>query len=357
VTCHNNPPQVVAHRYVQGAFQTYWTRDNYSQGTQLNCVAVLQASGAKSGDKRPAGVAVAVGKSAPGGESVEVVEADTGSFESDTTVAGSARTIRGTDVDDDDDVDVVAGGSSPSSSLNKGLATNGFVQVLRNTGGTLVPNAATATAGVPVDMDVADLDEDGQADVLVACSSFPDGVSFPAGARPTIALLRGMPSGLRPPTALDPGDPSAVGVAVRVVDADLDGQPDIAVSWQGSTSGGASVFPVRARRQEGGVALSRSLPIVSGQAVLGLTRDARGSLVTVAMPTVLTDSVELIPTDFTAPALPGDLDGSGSVDAGDIGSLLILFGPCTPGEPCVGDLDGSGEVDAGDIGSLLILFS
>jgi hypothetical protein len=49
---------------------------------------------------------------------------------------------------------------------------------------------------------------------------------------------------------------------------------------------------------------------------------------------------------------PGDLDGSGFVDAGDIGSLLILFGSSDPSA----DLDGSGSVDAGDIGSLLILF-
>ncbi|NBX25848.1 MAG: hypothetical protein EBQ99_07340 [Planctomycetes bacterium] len=47
-----------------------------------------------------------------------------------------------------------------------------------------------------------------------------------------------------------------------------------------------------------------------------------------------------------------DLDGSGSVDAADIGSLLVLFGGSGP----AGDLDGSGEVDAADIGSLLICF-
>jgi hypothetical protein len=55
----------------------------------------------------------------------------------------------------------------------------------------------------------------------------------------------------------------------------------------------------------------------------------------------------LLPSDC-----PGDLDGSGLVDAGDIGSLLVLFGET--GGP--GDLDGSGLVDAGDIGSLLVLF-
>jgi hypothetical protein len=57
------------------------------------------------------------------------------------------------------------------------------------------------------------------------------------------------------------------------------------------------------------------------------------------------------------PPCPGDLDGSGVVDAGDIGSLLLLFGDCAGGTPgCTGDLDGSGAVDAGDIGSLLLLF-
>ncbi len=52
------------------------------------------------------------------------------------------------------------------------------------------------------------------------------------------------------------------------------------------------------------------------------------------------------------PPLAGDLDGSCSVDAGDIGALLLLFG--NSGGP--GDLDGSGTVDSGDIGSLLLLF-
>jgi hypothetical protein len=56
--------------------------------------------------------------------------------------------------------------------------------------------------------------------------------------------------------------------------------------------------------------------------------------------------------DLTATCCPGDLDGSGMIDAGDIGSLLLAFGQA--GGPA--DLDGSGMVDAGDIGSLLIGF-
>ncbi len=56
--------------------------------------------------------------------------------------------------------------------------------------------------------------------------------------------------------------------------------------------------------------------------------------------------------DFGAAPCTGDLDTSGAVDSGDIGTLLLLFGQ--NGGP--GDLDASGTVDAGDIGVLLILF-
>jgi hypothetical protein len=51
-------------------------------------------------------------------------------------------------------------------------------------------------------------------------------------------------------------------------------------------------------------------------------------------------------------AVDGDLDGSGTVDAGDIGTMLTLFGTANPRA----DLDHSGTVDSGDIGELLLLF-
>jgi hypothetical protein len=48
---------------------------------------------------------------------------------------------------------------------------------------------------------------------------------------------------------------------------------------------------------------------------------------------------------------PSDLDGDGSVAAGDLAVLLGSWGPVTGEEPS--DLDGSGEVDAGDLATLL----
>jgi hypothetical protein len=50
-----------------------------------------------------------------------------------------------------------------------------------------------------------------------------------------------------------------------------------------------------------------------------------------------------------------DFDCSGSTDSGDLGLLLLNFGPADPGSPY--DLDGSGEVDSGDLGLLLLSFS
>ena len=47
----------------------------------------------------------------------------------------------------------------------------------------------------------------------------------------------------------------------------------------------------------------------------------------------------------------GDLDGSGEVDSGDVGIVLLDTGPCSG---CPTDLDGSGEVDSGDVGLVLL---
>ena len=48
-----------------------------------------------------------------------------------------------------------------------------------------------------------------------------------------------------------------------------------------------------------------------------------------------------------------DLDGNGVVDSGDIGLVLLDFGPC---EGCATDLDGNGVVDSGDLGLVLLDF-
>jgi len=65
------------------------------------------------------------------------------------------------------------------------------------------------------------------------------------------------------------------------------------------------------------------------------------------------------PTSFNLTATnscrnPADLDGSGFVDAADIGYVLLDFGPCGDLANCPADLDHSGDVDSADVGLVLL---
>lgn len=73
-------------------------------------------------------------------------------------------------------------------------------------------------------------------------------------------------------------------------------------------------------------------------------------------PSLVEAAVDEIAISATAcpEASAGDLDANGTVDAADIGLLLLQFGACP--QPCAADLDGNGVVDGGDIGLLLLLF-
>jgi hypothetical protein len=50
----------------------------------------------------------------------------------------------------------------------------------------------------------------------------------------------------------------------------------------------------------------------------------------------------------------GDLDGDGVVGSGDLGFMLLDFGPCAG---CAADLDGNGSVDSGDVAVLLLSYT
>lgn len=53
----------------------------------------------------------------------------------------------------------------------------------------------------------------------------------------------------------------------------------------------------------------------------------------------------------SAPPCPADLDGSGGVDGGDLGTLLAAWGPASPGTRA--DIDGNGLVDGADLAAVL----
>jgi hypothetical protein len=47
--------------------------------------------------------------------------------------------------------------------------------------------------------------------------------------------------------------------------------------------------------------------------------------------------------------IPGDVNGDGVVDVGDLVAVILAWGPCSPQDPCPADLDGNGQVDVGDL--------
>lgn len=62
-------------------------------------------------------------------------------------------------------------------------------------------------------------------------------------------------------------------------------------------------------------------------------------------------TLEVACAGTSCPACPADFDGDGLVAGGDIGRLLLSWGPC-PG--CPEDLTGDDVVDGGDFGALLV---
>jgi len=98
-------------------------------------------------------------------------------------------------------------------------------------------------------------------------------------------------------------------------------------------------------RLDGVIALTNSVRV----RFISLDEGAGGSLVESAVDDVLISAISCVPENNC----PSDLDGNGTVDAADIGAILLAFGDCTG---CPADLDGNGSVDAADIGAILLAF-
>lgn len=135
-------------------------------------------------------------------------------------------------------------------------------------------------------------------------------------------------------------------------------------AWGDNTWGQCTIPPeiLSAPLEPRAVAASgnHSLCLMSNGQVIAWGRNAFGEA---SQPPLLNAARSIAGGGYHSMAItnscPADLDGSEIADAGDIGSLLLLWGPCAPEwfgngvSSCYGDLDQNGDVDSGDLGVLL----
>ena len=182
-------------------------------------------------------------------------------------------------------------------------------------------------------LNLGDLDGDGDVDVACVNSFADEGMVF---LNDGSGLLG---EGIRHDT-----DPFPL--ASDIGDLDGDGDLDWITSsyggdWYLFTNDGDGVFSFH-ESFVSPIAASCSLPV-------DMDRDGDLDLVFVDE---LDDSMLVLRNSgFNPPEVPGDLDGDGDVDGGDLGFLLASWGRCPA--PCPADLDGDGAVTGADIGLLL----
>ena len=344
------PGRVIAYKVSSsGVISTYWTHTLQSSQS-ANCVCVIPPNGANLAPRNslmPVGGSVGVGTSSGGGGSVKTLTGTTGTSTGETSLTESVSRIRGTDIDNDEDTDVTSSGTSTSLAT-----TTGVVRVLRaDSSGRLVAESPIALPGLVGDFAIDDLDGDGFVDLVAALN--PAARTDPVGTTPPLALLQGSASGFAAPRRIEIGEVLAEGQDVELVDADEDGDLDIALAWfvfNDNTMGATTLIPVQAGT--GGIVTGQPTSAVSRPCyALSMTSDGLVSLA----PPASSGASAVVLTGLTGSNAPGDLDGDGSISTADIAILLLEFGACTSSN-CPADLDGTGFVDNADIALLLLMF-
>lgn len=155
----------------------------------------------------------------------------------------------------------------------------------------------------------------------------------------TITLVSG------PGAAIAAGATQAVSVTVTANVGSLLLSNAVRLKWQ--VNGGV----VQSTTMTGsGSSRSGTLPAIDCDQTLAWWVEAETNFAVTRWPANVPGSTRT--SAAPACATPGDLDGNGIVDSGDIAVLLLRFGT----GDAAADLDGSGVVDSGDIGVLLLLF-
>ena len=229
--------------------------------------------------------------------------------------------VQADDMNGDGLFDLVVGGQSQVRVL------------LASESGGFIGQQARNVSGRTWQLNLADLDGDGDVDVACVNSFADEGTIFRNNG------LGGLSSGTRHDT-----DPFPLASDI----GDLDGDGDI--DWITSSYGGdwflfvndgAGNFSFH-ESFESPIAASCSLPV---------DMDNDGDLDLVFVDELDDSMLVLSNSGYSPPSIPGDLDGDGDVGGADLGLMLASWGACPA--PCPADLNGDGQVGGADLGQLL----
>ena len=281
-----------------------------------------------------------------------------GALQQEITMAGTVQTVRGGDTGGRSGTDIVTGGRKSASFRAAPGVETGFVQILmRHADGTLAVSQTMELTGIPVSMDVADLDGDGLDDIVTANAD--PVIAAAGGARPVLSVFRNTEGRFSGGVSLEPVH-AAEGLSVTLVDADSDGDRDIVAVYDTTSSRRAAAL-LRVDTLGAGTPISvgetTELEAFDPRLTVRGNLDGTGGddvfLVDAGSGTSLTGGGSARPYLGTSDTRRADIDGNGVVDYGDVTLLLLNFGPC---ENCRSDLDGSGYVDFGDLNLVMLDF-
>jgi len=342
------PGKVMAYKVSStGTLNAYWTHTLQSSQS-ANAVCVIRPPGAAmmAPSLMPTGGSVGVGTSTSTGGSLKTLSGTTGTTTGETATTETVSRIMGTDIDNDEDTDVVSSGTATSL-----VTSTGVVRVFRSDAvGRITAESPISLPGIAGNFAVGDIDGDGVKHIVAALSPANRNAQT---LTPTAALLQGSSQSFAAPRSIDIGQSLGEGTDVALLDADEDGDLDIAISWNvfgNTTLGGTTIVPVCSGT--GGIALGGPVTTVSRPCHgLTVTPDGLASLSTAAS----SGLSAVVLNGMTGSNAPGDLDGDGFVNSADIALLLLDYGPC-PGQSCAADLDANGVIDNADLAFLLLMF-
>ena len=318
-------------------------------GATPTAVIVLDGNGASAmPTSNPIGVGTSGGKLK--------IYADS-TLQQEVTMAGTPSTVSGGDTKGTGGTTIVTGGTTSATLNVLPPAQTGFVQTLvRDANGQWAIQQTFGLTAKPVAMDVADIDGDGLADIVTANAD--PVLPAPGSALPVLSIFRNANGSFQGGTPYQPDNASS-GLSVTLVDVDNDGDRDIVSVHRKVGTSEAALLRIDTLGAGTPLSVGQTTVLDASDPIIATRGDLDGTggedVYLVNQPS----SQQLVGTRSVKPFLAaggglfGDLDGSGSVDSGDIALALLDFGSC-PG--CAADLDQSGVVDFGDVALILLSY-